>query len=92
MDKAITSNTIRKTQRKVREGIVVSDSQNKTLVVNVERTTQHKKYKKTIKKKKRYYVHDEKNIAKLNDKVRIQETRPLSKLKRWRLLEIIEKA
>ncbi|MEA2012166.1 MAG: 30S ribosomal protein S17 [Verrucomicrobiota bacterium] len=92
MAKVAVDNAIRETQRKVREGVVVSDSQNKTLIVSVERTTQHEKYKKTIKKNKRYYVHDEENVAKLNDKVKIQETRPLSKLKRWRLLEILEKA
>ncbi len=75
--------------KKTREGIVVSDSQEKTIIVEVERLVQHSKYKKTIKKSKKYYVHDEHSKAKTGDHVRIIETRPLSKLKRWRLIDII---
>ena len=74
--------------RKERIGIVTSDVQNKTLVVRVERKSQHPRYKKIVSKAKKYYVHDEKNDAKKGDTVRIAEMRPMSKLKRWRLLEI----
>jgi len=78
--------------RKERTGVVVSDCQNKTVVVEVTRTMAHKLYKKVLKRKKRYHAHDENNEAKIGDKVVIAETRPLSKLKRWRLKEIISRA
>jgi len=71
-------------------GIVVSDKMNKTRIVKVERTTQHTKYKKTIKKFKKYYAHDEKNLTKVGDKVKIKLTRPISKLKRWEIMEVIK--
>jgi small subunit ribosomal protein S17 len=71
-------------------GIVVSDKMNKTRVVKVERTTQHPKYKKVIKKFKKYYAHDENNITKVGDKVKIKLTRPISKLKRWDIIEVIK--
>ena len=78
--------------RKHRVGIVVSDVQNKTIVVEVQRRAAHKKYKKVVKVRTRYAVHDETNQAKVGDTVRIAETRPLSKQKRWRLEEIISPA
>jgi small subunit ribosomal protein S17 len=78
--------------RKVRQGVVVSDVQDKTIVVRVQRTTTHPLYKKTIRVSKKYHVHDEANDAKVGDTVRIIETRPLSKLKRWRLAEVVERA
>lgn len=78
--------------RKSRVGKVVSDVQNKTIVVEVERRAPHSRYQKVVKTRKRYAVHDEANEAKLGDMVRIGETRPLSKMKRWRLLEIISRA
>ena len=79
-------------ERKVREGIVVSDKMDKTVVV-VENTMKlHKLYKKRVKTSKRYKVHDELNECHVGDKVRIMETRPLSKDKNWRVVEIIEKA
>jgi small subunit ribosomal protein S17 len=78
--------------RKVRQGVVVSDVQDKTIVVRVQRTTTHPLYGKTIRVSKKYHVHDEANDAKVGDTVRIVETRPLSKLKRWRLDEIVERA
>ena len=81
-----------KSNRKERTGVVVSDCQNKTIVVEVTRTMSHKLYKKVLKRKKRYHAHDENNEAKVGDKVVIAETRPLSKLKRWRLKEIITRA
>ena len=73
-------------------GTVVSDKMKKTIVVKTERTTTHPLYKKTIKKYKKFKAHDENNSAKIGDKVKIIESRPLSKEKRWRLVEIIEKA
>lgn len=74
--------------RKVRIGTVVSDKQDKTLVVAVKRNALHPLYKKVVKSTSKYYVHDEKNEAKVGDVVEIMETRPLSKLKRWRLVSI----
>jgi len=78
--------------RKERQGVVVSDVQDKTIVVRVERRTTHPLYGKTVKRSKRYHVHDEANEAGVGDTVRIQETRPISKLKRWRLAGIVERA
>jgi small subunit ribosomal protein S17 len=78
--------------RKVREGIVVSDKMNATLVVAVNERVSHPRYGKTVQRTKKLYVHDESNEAKVGDRVRVQETRPLSKLKRWRLTEIVERA
>lgn len=78
--------------RKERVGVVVSDVQDKTIVVNVDRRTQHPLYKKVVKVRKKFTAHDETNEAKLGDTVRIIETRPLSKNKHWRLLEIISRA
>lgn len=78
--------------RKVRVGRVVSDKMDKTAVVSVERTTRHPLYGKTIRVSKKYKVHDPENACSIGDKVRIMETRPLSKEKRWRLVEIIEKS
>jgi small subunit ribosomal protein S17 len=78
-------------KRKERVGIVVSDKMEKTIVVRVERQVRHPLYKKIIRKYKKFKVHDEKNQAKIGDRVLIQETRPLSKEKRWRLIQIIER-
>ncbi len=78
--------------RKERVGRVVSDKMNKTRVVVVERIVKHPLYKKYIKVRKKYYVHDEHNESREGDIVRIMETRPLSKTKRWRLVEILRKA
>ena len=79
-------------KRKERIGIVVSNKMAKTIVVRVERQVKHPVYERIIKKYKKFKVHDEKDQAKLGDRVRIQETRPLSKEKRWRLVEIIKKS
>ncbi len=78
--------------RKVREGIVLSDKMNSTLVVAVNERVRHARYGKTVQRTKKLYVHDEKNEARVGDRVRVQETRPLSKLKRWRLTEVLERA
>lgn len=75
--------------RKERKGFVLSDKMNKTIVVGVERTFRHPIYGKVVKRIKKYHVHDESNQAKAGDFVRIMETRPVSKLKRWRLVEIL---
>jgi small subunit ribosomal protein S17 len=77
--------------RKKREGVVVSDAMDKTLVVRVERRFRHPTYGKEITRSKKCYAHDEKNEARKGDVVRITETRPLSKLKRWRLVGILKK-
>ena len=78
--------------RKTRTGMVVSDKMDKTIVVAIEDLVQHPLYKKIIKKTSRIKAHDEANECSIGDKVMIMETRPLSKEKRWRLVEIIHKA
>jgi small subunit ribosomal protein S17 len=78
--------------RKVRIGKVVSDKMDKTIVVAVEATIQHPLYGKTIKRTTKFKAHDENNECGIGDKVKIMETRPLSREKRWRLVEIVEKA
>ena len=87
---SVTAET--RNDRKVRQGVVVSDVQDKTIVVRVQRTTTHPLYNKTMRVSKKYHVHDEANDANVGDTVRIIETRPLSKLKRWRLAEVVERA
>lgn len=79
-------------ERKMREGIVVSDKMEKTIVVAIETMVLHPIYKKRMKKTTKFKTHDENNVAQTGDKVRIMETRPLSRDKRWRLVEIVEKA
>lgn len=78
--------------RKVREGIVSSDAMDKTIVVTVTDRVRHPLYGKTMLRSKKLYAHDDANDAKVGDRVRIQETRPLSKQKRWRLVEVLERA
>lgn len=78
--------------RKVRQGVVVSDKMDKTIVIASKFKEMHPMYGKFVQRTKKYHVHDEKNEAKIGDKVLIMETRPLSKTKRWRLVQIIEKA
>jgi len=77
--------------RKERVGEVVSDSMDKTIVVRVERRFRHPQFKKVVTAYSKFYAHDEKNEAKTGDRVRIQETRPLSKTKCWRLVQIVER-
>src|ERR1700761_2613438 len=77
--------------RKQRVGEVVSNKMTKTIVVRVERRFPHPQYKKIVTSYKKFYAHDEKNEAKPGDTVRIEESRPLSKLKRWRLVEVVER-
>lgn len=78
--------------RKVREGIVVSDKMDKSIVIKVERKMKHPIYGKFLKRSTKFMAHDEKNECHIGDRVRIMETRPLSKNKCWRLIEIVEKA
>jgi small subunit ribosomal protein S17 len=85
-------NPVERGNRKTRIGKVVSDKMEKTIVVAVEDKVRHPLYGKTINKTKKFKVHDENNQAGINDRVLIMETRPLSKDKRWRLVEIVEKA
>ncbi len=82
----------RPNRRKVREGTVVSDKMDATLVVAVVERVRHPRYGKTVQRTKRLYVHDAEGSARVGDRVRVTETRPLSKLKRWRLVEVTERA
>ncbi len=81
----------RRASRKTRTGEVISSSMDKTIVVRTVTRVPHRKFGKIVKQMKRFYVHDEQNQAKTGDTVRIMETRPLSKLKRWRLVEVVQK-
>jgi small subunit ribosomal protein S17 len=81
-----------KEQRKTRQGIVVSDKMDKTVVVRVERLTRHPQYNRVVKRAKKFKAHDEHNQCSIGDLVEIEETRPLSKDKRWRVTEIVRKA
>jgi len=85
---ATTPDEIPATVRKTLVGEVVSDKMNKTIVVEVERRVPHPTFKKIVRKTSKFYAHDEKEEACIGDKVLIEETRPLSKLKRWRLVEV----
>ncbi len=76
-------------KRRTVRGVVISDAMDKTIVVRVERLVMHPRYKKYIRRHTKYYAHDEQNSAKTGDKVEIAMTRPLSKSKRWRLLEVV---
>jgi len=78
--------------RKERIGVVISDKMEKTITIDVERKMKHPMYGKFIKKNNKFHAHDEKNEGHIGDTVRVMETRPLSKTKRWRLVEIIERA
>jgi len=83
---------MQRNKRKTRIGTVVSNRMNKTVVVAVERLLRHPRYKKTIKKTSKLYAHDENNECKLGDTVWVMESRPLSKLKRWRVFQVAKKA
>jgi len=87
-----TATAVARGNRKERVGEVISNKMTKTIVVRVERRFAHPRFKKVVTGYKKFYAHDEKNEAKVGDRVRIEETRPLSKLKRWRLVEVVDKA
>jgi len=78
--------------RRVREGVVVSDGMDKTVVVSVERRVRHPLYRRVVKRTAKFLAHDEENTAHVGDRVRIMETRPLSRHKNWRVVEIVERA
>ena len=79
-------------RRKTREGLVVSDKMEKTVVVAVQRISRHSLYQRVIRRTKKFKAHDEQNECKVGDRVRIMETRPLSREKRWRVAEVLERA
>jgi small subunit ribosomal protein S17 len=79
-------------RRKVRVGVVISDARDKTVTVEVPSSYKHPRYDKVIKRVAKYHVHDEENDARAGDTVRIMETRPISKSKRWRIVEVVERA
>jgi small subunit ribosomal protein S17 len=83
---------IERGNRKERVGEVISNRMTKTIVVRVERRFPHPRFKKVVTSYKKFYAHDEKSEARPGDRVRIEETRPLSKLKRWRLVQVVERA
>ena len=87
-----TNNVAVAGKRKQRVGEVVSNKMTKTIVVRVERRFPHAQYKKIVTSYKKFYAHDEASAAKVGDTVRIEESRPLSKLKRWKLIEVVERA
>ena len=89
---AMTEDTIERGKRKGEVGIVVSDVMDKTVVVEIRDSASHSTYGKIVRRNKRLKAHDESNEAGVGDRVRIMETRPLSKTKRWRVIEIVEKA
>jgi small subunit ribosomal protein S17 len=81
-----------RTRRKVRTGVVVSEKMDKTVLVRIDRKVRHPLYKKTLARSNKLAAHDENNDAHLGDTVRVMETRPMSKTKRWRIVEIVERA
>ena len=88
----MTDETARPNRRKVREGVVVSNSMEKSAVVSSVDRVRHRRYSKTVQRTARLMVHDEENDLNVGDRVRIQEVRPISKNKRWRLVEVLERA
>ncbi|HUG32577.1 MAG TPA: 30S ribosomal protein S17 [Acidimicrobiia bacterium] len=87
----MAENTTR-SSRKVRVGVVVSDSRDKTVTVEVPSSTRHSRYDKIVRRSTKFHAHDEANDAHVGDTVRIMETRPISKQKRWRVVEVMERA
>jgi small subunit ribosomal protein S17 len=92
MDAATAKEGAGLSRRKVRVGVVVSNNMEKTVVVKVNRHAEHPLYGKRVIKSKKYVAHDEENVCRIGDQIRIRETRPLSKTKRWELVEIVRKA
>jgi len=86
------ADTTVRNNRKIREGLVVSNKMNKTVVIAIVERVRHPKYDKFITRTNKLYAHDEANDAKTGDKVRVVETRPMSKTKRWRVVEVVERA
>lgn len=88
---AVSGTPAGRRRRKIRQGTVVGDSGDKTVVVRVDRRIQHPLYSKAMIRSKKYHVHDDENTYQVGDVVRIQETRPISKLKRWRVIELVDR-
>ena len=91
-DSTRDNSTVTRSQRKVREGLVISDKMDKTVVVEVEDRVKHALYGKVLRRTRKLKVHDEQNACGIGDRVLMMETRPLSATKRWRIVEILEKA
>jgi small subunit ribosomal protein S17 len=91
LETATAPETADRSNRKERVGEVISNKMTKTIVVRVQRRFPHPQFKKVVTQFNKFYAHDEKNEAKIGDRVRIQECRPLSKTKRWRLVEVVER-
>jgi small subunit ribosomal protein S17 len=91
-DEQNTTATAERGRRKVRTGVVVSDKMDKTVLVRVDRKVTHPLYRKTVRRSSKLAAHDERNEAHVGDTVRVMETRPVSKSKRWRVVEILERA
>lgn len=87
-----TTTDTERSARKVREGLVTSDKMDRTAIVTITERVRHPRYNKTVQRAKKLYVHDETNDLNVGDRVRVMETRPLSKLKRWRVVEVLERA
>ena len=81
-----------RSSRKVRTGVVVSDARDRTVTVEITEVRRHSKYAKAVRSRKRLHAHDEQNDARVGDTVKMMETRPLSKTKRWRVIEVVERA
>ena len=77
-------------KRKVLSGVVIKDKMNKTRVIETVQTFRHSVYSKVVRRRKKFYAHDEKSETKIGDKVKIMETKPISKLKRWRIIEVVK--
>ena len=86
----MSENTSERNRRKVRQGVVVSDGMDKTVTVNVERRFSHPLYGKGVKRSKKYHAHDEANEYKIGETIRIEETKPISKLKTWKVLDRVD--
>jgi small subunit ribosomal protein S17 len=91
-EQAATATPAERGRRKVRTGVVVSDKMDKTVLVRIDRTVTHPLYRKTIRRSSKLAAHDEQNEAHVGDRVRVMETRPISKSKRWRVVEIVTRA
>ena len=91
-EQSTTATTAERARRKVRTGVVVSDKMDKTVLVRIDRKVTHPLYRKTVRRSSKVAAHDERNEAHVGDTVRVMETRPISKSKRWRVVEIVERA
>ena len=83
---------VERVRRKSREGVVISDARNRTVTVRIERASRHPRYDKVVRNAKKVHVHDEDDVARTGDRVLIMETRPVSKTKRWRLVQVLDRA